>query len=165
MRRGGVCIGVLVLLAVAASGVVSKTYKFKQDGLDLTVELSSETARIIFEVPYHTVDKSLVFHLKTDQGECPGYAYWFSKDNVKLPALTVASGCEPKEPNIRIRYELAKDFGKRTLDQVDGDTYKFDGQLYYDESISKFQLDSYKKIRIIKTSQAGVRDDKTYPLS
>ena len=165
MRPGGVSFAALVLLTVAVSAVVSKTYKLKQDGLDLTVDLSSETARIAFSVPYHTVDRSLVFHLKTDQGECPGYAYWFSKDNVKLPALTVASGCEAKESNIRIRYELAKDFGKRTVDQVDGETYKFDGQLFYDESISKFQLDSYTKIRIIKTSQAGVRDDKTYTLS
>ena len=153
----------LIVCSLIVSAVIpAKLYTLNKDGISMEIELSSKTSKIRFSVPYKSVDKSFVFHLKTENGECPGYAYWFSKDSVKLPALTVASGCVPGESEIKIRYELGKDFGTRKTDSVDGDTYNFEGQIFYDEDISNFQLNDYKKIRIIRTSTSGARTDQTY---
>ena len=154
----------LISLLIVAAAVSAKTYTLKQDGITFSADLYSDGAKIAFEVPYNTVDKSFVFHLKTDKGDCPGYAYWFSKDNLGLPALTLSSGCTSGEPAIKIRFELGTDFGKREKDLVDNGVYKFAGQLYYDESIDKFDISKYNRLRIIRTNSQGSRIDQTYNL-
>ena len=149
-------------MAMMLAVIACKTYTLKQDGMSITINLYSDGAKFELEVPYATIDKSFVFHLKTDKGECPGYAYWFSKDNLELPALTLSSGCIAEESNIRIRYELGTDFGKRDKDLVETGIFKFNGQLYYTESIDKFEIEKYTKLRVIRSNQGGARIDNTY---
>ena len=154
----------LLVLSLCVLGcALGKVYKFEKDGVKLSVDLYLEGAKISFEVPYKAVDKSFVFHLK-GAGECPGYAYWFSKDNMALKALSLSSGCFAGEDGIKLKYELATDFVKREVDTVDNGVFKFSGELVYEENISKFDIDNYTKIRIIKNSQTGAREDNTYDL-
>ena len=154
--------GLFVVLSLA-SVAISKGYKLDKDGMTFKIDLYSDGAKFDFSVPYNTVDKSLVFHLRKDNLDCPGYAYWFSKDNINLPALSLSSACEKGEQTIRIRYEIGVDFAKRNTDEIDGTNWKFNGQLFYDAPIDKFDIGSYNKIRIIRRGSAG-QFDQVYDL-
>ena len=155
----------MILVILCLAGVsLTKVYKLEKDNMIFKIDLYSDGAKFDFQVPYSTVDKSLVFHLKTDAGnDCPGYAYWFSKDNMNLPALSLSSACEKGEPTVKIRYEIGVDFAKRTTDSIDGNNWKFNGQLYYDQNIDKFDIKDYKHIRVIRRGTAG-STDVTYDL-
>ena len=164
--RVGNLLAVVVLLAVAAS-LQAKVYTVNDAVANITfsLDVSSTGARITFSVPYNAASKSFVFHAKTAKGDCPGYAYWFQKDQVALPSLTINSGCVAGEPTIKIRYELGTDFYKRYTDTVDNGVYSFDGSLNYKDSIDKFDIQSYTSIRIIMRSSGGQVFDKTYTVS
>ena len=154
---------VAIVLALCLVTLTSaKEYKLEKDDMKFKIDLYSDGAKFNFQVPYSTVDKSMVFHLKGDT-DCPGYAYWFSKDNMNLPALSLSSACESGEQTVRIRYEIGVDFAKRNNDAIDGTYWKFDGQLFYEKKIDHFDIDKYTKIRIIRRGSSGT-SDQTYDL-
>ena len=145
----------------------SKVYTVKDTAANISFALTvtSTSSRITFSVPYASATKSFVFHAKTAKGDCPGYAYWFQKDQVALPSLTINSGCVAGEPTIKIRYELGTDFYKRHVDAIENGVYSFDGELNYKDSIDKFSPEAYTSIRIIMRAASGAVFDKTYPVS
>ena len=145
------------LLAICCISLASaKVYTIDQDGMKFNIDLYSKGAKFEFKVPYDTVDKSMVIHLKTQKGDCPGYAYWFSKDNLNLPALSLSSACEEGEPTVKIRYEIGTDFAKRDTDSVTDGFWNFKGQLWYDQPIDKFKINDYTHLRVIRRANKGI---------